>query len=84
MVASTVGSADQHRLEAPFERRILFDVLAVFIQRGRADGAQFPARELRLHDVGRVRRAFRRAGADQRVQLVDEQNDAALRWPRFP
>jgi hypothetical protein len=53
-------------------------VLAVFVERGGADAAQFAARELRLHDVRRVRRAFRRARADDGVQLVDEQNDLAF------
>ena len=75
---------DQHRLEAPFQRGVFLDVLAIFVERGGADGAQFAARELRLHDVRRVRRAFRRARADERVQLVNEQNDLALRWRRSP
>ena len=29
--------ADQHRLEAPLERRVLLDVLAVLVERRRAD-----------------------------------------------
>ena len=53
-----------HRLETAFERRVFFDVLAVFVERRRAHAAQFAARELRFHDVRRVRRAFRRARAD--------------------
>ena len=39
---------DEHRLEAPRQRRILLDVLAVFVERGRADAMQFAARQRRL------------------------------------
>ena len=78
MVASTRRLVHLHRLEAAFERRVFLDVLAIFVQRRRADAAQFAARELRFHDVRRVRRAFRRARADERVQLVNEQNDFAF------
>ena len=73
-----------HRLEAPLERGVLLDVLAVLVERGRADAAQLAARERGLQHVGRVHRAFGRAGADERVQLVDEEDDAALRRPRPP
>ena len=67
---------DHDRLEAPFERRVRFDVLAVLFQRGRADHLQFAARKRRLEDVGRVHRGARRAGAHQHVHLVDEQDCA--------
>ena len=78
MVSSTVGSADEDRLEAPRQRRVLFDMLAVFVERGRADAMQFAARQRRLQQVGRIHRAVGLAGADQRVHLVDEQDDAAF------
>ena len=71
--------ADHHRLEAPFERGVLLDVLAVFVERRRADRVQLAAREHRLQHVRRVHRAFGRAGADHGVQLVDEEDDLALR-----
>ena len=77
-MSSTVGLADQDRLEAALERRVLLDVLAVLVERGRADRAQLAAREHRLEQVGGVHRALGRAGADDRVQLVDEQDDLAL------
>ena len=69
--------ADEHRLEAPFERRVLLDMLAIFVERGRADAVQFAARQRRLEQVGRVHRAFALSRADQRVHLVDEQDDLA-------
>ena len=68
---------DEDRLEAPRERRVLLDVLAVLVERGGADAMQLAARERRLEHVGGVHRAFGLAGADQRVQLVDEQDHVA-------
>ncbi len=70
--------ADVDRLEAPLERRVLLDVLLVLVERGRADRAQLAARQHRLQQVGRVDRTLGRAGADDRVQLVHEQDDLAL------
>ena len=70
---------DHHRLEAPLERRVLLDVLPVLVERRRADRVQLAAREHRLQHVRGVHRAFRRAGADHGVQLVDEEDDLALR-----
>ena len=78
MVSSTVGSLDEDRLEAAGERRVLLDMLAVFVERGGADAVQFAARQRRLQQVRRVHRAFGLARADERVHLVDEQDDAAL------
>ena len=69
--------ADEDRLEAPRQRRVLLDVLAVFVERGGADAVQLAARQRRLQHVGGVHRAFGLAGADQRVQLVDEEDDLA-------
>src|SRR6266849_8724772 len=70
--------ADHDRLETPLKRRVLLDVLAIFVERGRTDGTQLAARKHRLQEIGRVDGAFRGAGADQRVQLVDEQDDPAV------
>ncbi len=47
-------------------------------RRRRADAADLAARERRLEDVGGVERAFRRPGADERVQLVDEHDDVRV------
>src|SRR5207244_6272050 len=70
--------ADEDRLEAPLERRVLLDVLAVLVERRRADATQLPAGEHRLEHVPRVDRALRGARAHDRVQLVDEEDDLAL------
>ena len=65
---------DRDRLEAAFERRILFDVLAILIQRGRTDDLDVAARERRLQDVRRIHRAFGRARADNHMQLINKQD----------
>ena len=71
--------ADHHRLEPPLERGVLLDVLPVLVERRRADRVQLAAGEHRLQHVRRVHRSFRRAGADDGVELVDEENHLALR-----
>ena len=53
-------------------------MLAVFVERRRPHATQLAAGKLRFHDVRRVRRAFRRARADDGVQLVNEQNNFAF------
>ena len=72
---------DEDRLEAPLERGVLLDVLAVLVERRRADGVQLAAGEHRLEQVGGVHRALGGAGADDGVQLVDEQDRPARRSP---
>ncbi len=70
--------AHQHGAETARQGGILFDVLLVLVERGGADAAQFAARQRRLEQVGRVDGAFRRARADQGVQLIDEADDLAV------
>ena len=70
--------AHQHRLEPALERGVLFDVLPVLVERRGANRVQLAAREHRLQHLRRIHRAFGGACADDRVQLVDEENDLAL------
>ena len=70
--------ADEDGLEAALERRVLLDVRAVLVERRRADRAQLAAREHRLQQVARRDGALGGARADDRVQLVDEEDDLAL------
>ena len=72
------GLVDQHRLETTLERGVLLDVLAILVERGRADAVQLAARERGLQHVARVHGALGLAGADHGVQLVDEEDDAAF------
>ncbi len=62
-------------LETARERMVLLEDAPVLVVGRRADALQLPGRERRLEQVGRVERAARRgARADQRVDLVDEQD----------
>ena len=72
------GLADEDRLETPRQRRVLLDVLPEFVERGGADAMQLATCEHGLQHVGRVHRALGLAGADERVQLVDEDDDLAF------
>ena len=69
---------DVDRLEAPRQGGVLLDVLLVLIERGRTDTMQFAACERRLEQVRGVHGAIGLAGADERMHLVDEQDDAAV------
>ena len=69
---------DHHRLKAPLQRRVLLDVLAVLVQGGRADAAQLAAGERRLEHVAGIHGALGGAGTHDGVQLVDEEDDAAV------
>ena len=74
-----VRLVDLDRLEAPGQRRILLDILPVLRPGGGGDGAQRAARERGLQQIGGVAGAGRAAGADQRMRLVDEQDDRRRR-----
>ena len=63
------------RLEPALKRGVLLQVLAVLIQRGGANGLKLAAGQHRLQDRGSVDRSLGSARPDQRVQLVDEQDD---------
>ena len=69
---------DLHHLEAAGEGRVLLDILLVLRPGGRRDGAELAARERGLQQVGGVAGARGAAGADQRVRLVDEEDDRRL------
>ena len=81
-----VGQArlgDLDRLEAALERGILLEVLAVLVERRRADRLQLAAGEERLEDRGRVDRTLGGARTHQGVDLVDEDDDVAARADLF-
>ena len=69
---------DHYRLEAPLQRGILLDMLAIFIQRGCANAMQFSTRQHRLQHIGCVHGAFRGPGSHQRMQFVDKEDNAAF------
>ena len=71
------GLLHLHGLEATLEGGVLFDVLAVLVDRGGAHGLQLAAREHGLEYRRGVDRALGGAGTDEGVDLVDEQDDVA-------
>ena len=75
--------AHQDFLEAALQRGVFFNVLAVFVQRGRADAVQLAARQGGLEHIARVHRALGLAGAHHGVQLVDENDGLALVLGQF-
>src|SRR5207245_1770303 len=66
------GLLDADLLEAPLQRRVALQVLAVLLERRGADRLQLAAGQRRLEDRGGVDRALGGAGAAEVVQLVDE------------
>ena len=75
--------ADEHRLKPPLQCRVLFDIFAIFVERRRADAMQFATRQGGLDHVRCVHRAVGFACTDQRVHLVDEQDDLPLGTTHF-
>ncbi len=71
------GLADIGLLKSSFEGFVLLDVFLIFVQRGCADATQIATCQCGLQHIGSIHRSFGSAGADQRVQFVDEQNDVA-------
>jgi hypothetical protein len=78
MVSSTRGLVHLYGLEAALQRGVLFDILAVFVQSCGADAVQLAPGQHGLQQVSGVHAALGLAGADDVVQLVYEQDDAAL------
>ena len=71
------GLFDLDRLEAALERSVLLEVLAILVERRGTDRLQLTASEHRLEDRCGVDRALGGTRTDERVQLVDEQDDVA-------
>ena len=66
-------------LEAARQRAVAIERLLHVAERRRADAAQRAVRQRRLQQVAGVHRAAgRRAGADERVDLVDEEDRVRL------
>ena len=66
---------DVDLLEAAHQRAVLLEILPVFLVGRRADAAQHALRQRGLQQIGGVHRAARGgAGADHRMDLVDEEN----------
>ena len=66
------GRLNQYRLEAALQRRVLLDMLAVFVQRGGPYAVQFSTGEHRLEHVARVRGPLCLSSPHNRVHFIDE------------
>ena len=67
-----------YRLETPFQCRILLDILPVFIEGCCTDAMQFSSGQHGLEQISRIHCAVAFSGSDNRMQLVDEENDIAI------
>jgi len=72
------GLVHEHRLEPPLQGGVLLDVLAVLVERRSADAVQLAAGQHGLEEVAGIHGPLGLARADDRVELVDEEDDAAL------
>ena len=72
------GLRHHDRLEPARKGLVLLDVFAVLVERRGANGVQRAAGQRRLQDVACVHGALGCAGANDGVQLIDEQDDAAV------
>ena len=77
------GLADHDGLEAAFEGGVLFDVFAILVERGGADGVEFAAGELGFEEIRGVHRALGGSGADDGVEFVDKKDHLAFAGDDF-
>ena len=73
------GLINKHLLETTFQGWILFDVLAMFIQGGGTDAAQFTAGEHRLEQVAGIHGATTGTGSHDSMNFVDKKHNLPLR-----
>ena len=65
-------------MEAALQGLVLLEVFLVLIQCGGTDGTQLATRQGRLKDVCSVHSAFALAGPDERVYLIDKEDDTPI------
>ena len=69
------GLIDIDLLETAFQGRIFFNIFAVFIQRSRANTAQFPPSQHGFEQVTRIHGPLGGPSPNDGVNFVDEQNN---------
>ena len=67
-----------NRLEAALQSGVFLDILAVLVQRGRADAVQLAAGQHGFQQIAGVHCAVGLAGTHDGVQLINEEDDLAL------
>ena len=66
---------DHDGLKTAGECRVLGKMLLVFTERSRSDNLHLPACKCGLQDICSIKRALRTTGTNERMDLVDEEND---------
>ena len=72
------GRLHLHLLEASLQGTVLLYGVAVLVERGRSDALNDATCQCGFHDVGGIHRTGSRTGADERVNLVDEDDDVGV------
>ena len=78
-----VGLVYHHRLETTLQRFVFLKIFLILIECRGTDSPQFATGQRRLQDVGSIHGALTSAGTYQRVNLIDEQDDAAFALGHF-
>jgi len=76
-IVSSTTLADKHRLEPPAPAPGLFNILPVLVEGRCATQRSSPRAKCGFEHVRGIHGAFRGAGADHRMELIDEQDDLA-------
>ena len=72
------GFIHLHRLEPALQSGVLFNILAVLVQRRRTDAVQLAPSQHGFQQVARIHAALGLSCAHNGVQFIDEQDDLAL------
>ncbi len=74
------GFAYHYWLETPFQRTVLFNMLAILVQSCGTNCPQFSSRQRRLEDICSVNCPARSAGTDNSMKLINKKNNLAFRF----
>ena len=69
---------DEDRRKPALQGSIFFNMLVILVKRGRAHTLQFPSSQGWFEHIRRIHRALCSACPDNRVKLIDEQDNFAL------
>ena len=77
--ADFIGLINHHGLETTFQGFVLFEIFLIFVEGGSTDAAQFASCQCRFQDVGCIHGTLALAGTNERMNLVDEEDDTSVR-----
>ena len=72
------GRFHQHLLETTFQSTVLLYILAILVQRRSPNTLNFSASQRRFQHIGRIQIAPGTSGPDNRVNLINKQNDISI------